>query len=147
MNYDRNLTLGSDNISSNIRVNWDLIETNPLNSVYNLKVDLLMNLPGDLEYNLDTTFVKVTRESYPGNPEYSLQGPLVEPSEIGGYLNTKALMENAFYIPNTAGASDDVPPPLVLRGRIYLSNNTFFVLNKNLEIGQFFINSYFNPTN
>lgn len=146
MEYDRQLTIGTDNIASHLKV--EAIKTFVGNS---LKVDttvsLLDNLPDGLLYDLNLSYLSLNL-AFNNHITNTFQSELVYITISSGYIVTYLGNNLQISLPfNPSQVFLYGPPVLKLKGRIYLNNNTFFIINKDLVTDTTFINTYYNPTN
>lgn len=142
MKYDTSDITELSAIESNLILTYDYTDT-----TVSIMVKLLQNLPIDISYNLDLSYLNVIFKGVVGDPYSSkewieLNRILCEIIEIDIEDDYTVNLVKDFTI-NKPSSTLKV---LVL-GRIYLSNNTYFKIDKELTLPEELINTYYNPIN
>lgn len=133
MYYDKVYNIAPSAISTHLRI--DIADLEDIS--IGIGGSFLQNLPSPVEYDLAKSYIKVIIKDSLGKIIYDRLGYFVYDEEIGGYINTIVFGEP---IPISISAVQNIN----VKGRIYLTNNTFFEYNK-VNLGpETFINLYFN---
>lgn len=147
MIYDTNPLIQLENLPSQFR--YSLQQNSPL-STYTLTGDLYLNLPGDITYDLNLSYIQVIFMRVPSD---ILPGQRTIPVEISRVLRNFTNIEtDAPWLINTLSENISLPPETMfinILGRIYLSNGYFYTVRKRLNIPESTktINTYFNISN
>lgn len=135
MEYDKKSTIAPDTITSSVR----LTLTNGLGNLYSLRFDLLENLPTGKEYDIGTSYIKLLYYDVNDNLISDILGSPIPIDSSDGYQNNYSIGNS---LTKPVGTSY-----IKILSRLYLNNNTYFRIDKKLEIGELFVNTYFNLSN
>ena len=137
MKYDKEISIGENNINSNIKVESSIIDNNLFLYIY-----LLLNLPIEVNYNTILSNFKLIFLSNNNQVVETTIGNLIEIGIESEYLKTNGLRVSGILIPPSADSIN-------ILGRLYLDNNKFYIVNKTIPLldnNTTFINTYFEST-
>jgi hypothetical protein len=134
MEYDKESEILPENIPSNVKIT--LVRDG---NIINVNVGFLDNLPEGLNYNNEISYVKLIYFNNNSEIIGDILGSYIPLDLSSGYFNNKVITDDLVLPDNTEYVK--------ILSRLYLNNNTFFRIDKELSEGDNFVNTYFNSTN